>query len=219
MGELTRTQRKKLRRQAREEQKKQGWSRRLTIRILVAAVPLLIASLTLLSFLPSFSISITPPLDPKDLFSTPFEVTYNSVIPVIPIEGVSFNCYFIDVKASGNREFTNADISNWSGYRPLMWPGDAATFRCPFSDVFRANGQPLDIQGADVQLFMRYRPYWVPWWAPAPAWMRRLFSVRFHYVTASQSDGKVRWVRQPSLSDADLDRINEITMKKMGQKP
>jgi hypothetical protein len=187
-GLLPRRERKKIARLQRRGQEDTPDSRlrRNLNRILTLisyAVGFVGAAAAILSFLPAFSVSKDEPLDPHDPFSVPFIIEYDGGIPVRDV----FRACQLENVAYEAGNSVNASKTTFAHFTS-MWHGDGATVPC--RNMFKFNQA---ITKADIYLQVEYRPMLLPswidrWWRP---WKKR-----FHYITARQSDGDLRWLRE-----------------------
>jgi hypothetical protein len=185
--QLSRTERKRLRRLQREEQshspetRANRWTQASKKRVF-DALTIIGGIVALLSFLPAFSVSREPPLDPSDVLTGQFVIRYESPIPVAdvdPVCGVEKleNDHYVDVVKFPIRAL---------GFRvPIMWQGDAITVPCAITNAFGLG----KIVSGDITIRVRFRPILVPWFLH---W--RTSERDFRFVTIKQSDGNLRWI-------------------------
>ena len=106
-----------------------------------------------LTLVPKVSVSQNQPLDPKDLFSTPFIVTNEGPLG---INDVQIRCIILDVKSGGltikNIQTTSEELKVSS-----MEIGERGTFPCGP----RLTNVPYDY--AKVVFTVIFRPDFVPW--------------------------------------------------------
>jgi hypothetical protein len=139
---------------------------------------------SILAVFPRFSVVPGAPLDPKDVLSTPFLVTYDGWMP---LQKVTYLCSRDDVLFE-SRIFETQDTVQVSDAPRSLSPGDAQTASCngeesALSPVMRMG----KVRIARVAIIVRYSPLLLPF--------LRLH-VAYPFATVSQSDGALRFVRR-----------------------
>lgn len=145
------------------------------------AVTLLATSLGIvtgyLSLVPKISVSQNQPLNPNELFSTPFIISNDGPLG---INNIDFVCWMRDIQV-GASAIKNVGLTSPSLHAEGMEPGERATYPCgPTVSL-----HPLT--SADVVFEVKFRPDFVPW----------RISRRFRFVTMQTSDGQLVWYPQP----------------------
>ena len=138
---------------------------------------------TILNLSPKISLSPSPPLDPSDLFSTPFTVFNDGQFPVW---NVKFTTLLNQVKNEGRVTWDNISVEIISP-KPVasyLSQGDATTFSVPFRKFF---GNVGAIDSADIEITINYQPFPMLWYKEKP----------FRFVALKYLDGRLSWFRMP----------------------
>jgi hypothetical protein len=176
------------RNRTKRNQKKQSLARRIWLGIIspVSLIPTklwaivgVLATISgVLSLFPNISVAPATPLDPTNLFSTPFTISNDGYLPIY---GVTFRCRIRRVHSEGGGEV----ITSGKGIYPLRDPltvmrsGEKSTVACPFPVTFDS-----PIVGADFDFVVAFRPIWIPW-------HRERF---FRFGTAKNKEGQLIWL-------------------------
>jgi hypothetical protein len=174
----TRTERKKARKALRlAEENAQKAKRRLRLigRWLGVPIGVLGAIATVLYFYPQFSLSKELPLDPSQVFSTPFVLRYDGWVPLLDVTVICG----ANAELTHGISITNITRNPRGNYLRVAWHDDVMTFRC---DALTGS-----IVTADITLHVAYR---VP--------LLGNFSIDRHFVSAQEVNGVLRWEAAPN---------------------
>lgn len=188
---LSRTERRKLERQKREERSRSQTTK--VGRLWQSAKKRGLDALTIVggiaalwSFFPAFSVSRDPPLNPSDVLSGLFLIRYESPIPVADVDPFCAINRFEN--AQRGRVTGGMSIHDPALHILIMWQGDTITVPCSAVDTFIMG--PLTT--ADITIQIQFRPILIP------KFLHLRPSERdFRFVTVKQSDGSLRWVPEP----------------------
>ena len=146
----------------------------------------------LLSFLPLFSVSNEPLLDPADPFSARLVVEYDGLIPIADVKS---RC-IIDHLEDSRRVTLNGIWAEMDYGALRMTHGDALTLPCalPITRTL------VPLVSASITIKVDYRPILVPrriamWLRNSQGWWRK----DFNFVAENNSKGECVWMRQPEL--------------------
>ena len=178
----TRTERKKTlksQRRAEENSGKAKERRSALARWIGTPIVVLSGLATVLYFYSQFSLTKETPLDPSQVFTTPFVLHYNGWVPLFDLK---VSCRIDDVKTEGGQNFHDFSVQYIGDHLRVAWHDDVLTFPC---QAIQGN-----IDTADIKILIDYR---------AP--LLGHFSIDRRYVSARQSDGILRFEEAPTRAE------------------
>ncbi len=155
-------------------------------RVAKALLPVLgavAAAASIVAVLPKFSIASELPLNPNDILSTPFAVTYDGYVPV---SNVKFSCALERIDYADSNQMAKSMVRSSDRPRSIH-PGDTQTVSCYVSlPAMPAVVTESKVVYADITIWVSYSPALLPF-------VHLMQS--FPFRTLRQSDGALRWVR------------------------
>jgi hypothetical protein len=127
------------------------------------------------------TVSLSDPLNPDDVRSTPFIISNDGLLD---LEKVNVACYVVRMEATGDNEESNVFSANYIMELPNLMIGEKETV--PFFDGVNLH-EP--IKNADVALIVTFYPQYMPFWSK-----KRVF----RFSTVRDSFGKLRMQEQPA---------------------
>jgi hypothetical protein len=161
------------------EPARRGWPG-VGAKVLWTAFGVVAGLASIVAVFPRFSIAVDAPLDPADVLTTPFLVTYEGYFPVA---NVQYSCVRERVIWEG-RIFSEGDTITTADRPRLVQPGDAQTISC-HEGTFPTRGRKIRL--VDISIRVSYDPFLLPF-------IHRESVFLFHGTR--QSDGGWRWFRQ-----------------------
>jgi hypothetical protein len=174
------SKRKQERRQRARKSKKRKYAS-LLLKFFYGALALVASVAGIDAYVASrISVSSSEALNPSDPFSTPFVISNDGYLP---IKETLFSCGFRNVS------YTAVDIDFSKGVEsqyaappiPTIGGGEKTTAWC-FNPT--ETGMFGDIEQAEVDIVIRYRPAWLPWGQEK----------RARFLAVSGKDGKLYWL-------------------------
>ncbi len=154
--------------------------------IALAAIALVSGLVSLSPLWPAFSVSAKPPLDPESPLSARFVVEYQALLPA----AVSLFCGFDSIRFQKGGDFSGfagsgppADMSFNPG---VMHRGDRTSLECANTQLLYIDPH-VSIAAAEVTIFARYRPVFIP------GWLGIRWEKPYHYSGVRRVDGGWDW--------------------------
>jgi hypothetical protein len=171
-----------------------GWDWKFGAGIVLAIAGLILGALGLQA---RPTVSLDQPLDPRDIFSSPFVISNDGALGLNDVDVYSYVVRAVDVNGNVNQ---NQAVDHYAPPAKRLDAGEKRTV--PFRSVAH---DPNPLVSADVALIVDFTPSYLPFWNKERA---------YRFTTVVQANGRPRFVPQPA-GDV-LEKFRNLMKQKHG---